>query len=285
MSNTIDFNAIDKNFLLQNNFKSIKVFKNDITYYFKLSLKTNSDKMVVFSNGAIDRSKSTPPIFMRSSWHADINANCIFIDDPTIHNTNLSIGWGIGIPEVYYLEEISIIIKKIISTLNVINSDVIYYGSSAGGTMSILLAANQKGSIAITNNPQVRTDKFLTGKTIKDIHRSLFNDYIEEDFYLKFNKRISIPYALKQYGYVPEVYYILNKDSSGDYSRQYLSLQADMKYYNLLNENIEVIMYSDEKLGHNPIGKGETINILNSFIETEKFNTLYVPGYLESVKI
>lgn len=40
--------------------------------------------------------------------------SCIYIDDVTIHNTNLRIGWGVGTPEKHYLKEYSIIVKVLL---------------------------------------------------------------------------------------------------------------------------------------------------------------------------
>lgn len=63
-------------------------------FYLKVNIKKGNDKLIIFSNGAVNRDIKSPPIFMRSTWAEDIEANCIFLDDKTIHNNKIPIGWG-----------------------------------------------------------------------------------------------------------------------------------------------------------------------------------------------
>src|SRR5699024_10831615 len=73
-----------------------------LNFFFKSFLKEGNDKLIFLSNGAVDRTKKEPPVYMRSSWADDIKANCVFIDDRTIHGTILRIGWGVGVQDRHY---------------------------------------------------------------------------------------------------------------------------------------------------------------------------------------
>src|SRR5699024_11428251 len=83
---------INKEFLISNNKKTLKIIIDNLDFYFQFHYKKESNNLMVFSNGAIDTNIRKPPVFMRSSWSDDINANCLFIDDRTIHNSDLKIG-------------------------------------------------------------------------------------------------------------------------------------------------------------------------------------------------
>src|SRR5699024_3294470 len=133
--------------------------------------------VVVFSNGAVDRSKSDLPVFMRHTWSDDINASCIYVDDRTIHDSNLSIGWGIGNKDIYYLDEMGIIIRRILKILGYKNSNTFYFGSSAGGMMSMILATKHMYSNAIVNNPQMFTYNFMEGTHLNYIRKKHFSEY------------------------------------------------------------------------------------------------------------
>src|SRR5699024_6672563 len=47
----------------------LKIYQGDTDFYYKVHLKENNDKLIVFSNGAVDPKKATPPVFMRSKWY------------------------------------------------------------------------------------------------------------------------------------------------------------------------------------------------------------------------
>src|SRR5699024_11421546 len=81
----ISYENLNYEFIDNNNHKQIYIQKDDYKFYFKLHLKMDSKKVVVFSNGTINHQKSTSPVFMRSTWHEEINASCIYTDDPTLH--------------------------------------------------------------------------------------------------------------------------------------------------------------------------------------------------------
>lgn len=255
--------------VLSHNNKEIVIQKNGVDFHFKLSLKNQFESAIVFSNGAINREKKNPPIYMRSSWSDEINSNCIFIDDPTIHNSNLSIGWGIGRPNHYYINDISVILQKILALCGIYDDKVMYYGSSAGGTMSVMLGVKHKGSRVMVNNPQMRTDKFLSGRTIREIREKFFPEYSEEDFLKEFKERISVPYAFKVNQYIPQIMYLFNRKAYGDYGIQFKTFIAEMKEYELELDRINIIMYSDEKLGHNPINKDSSVAYLNTYLENK----------------
>lgn len=207
---------------------------------------------------------------MRISWAEEVTSNCIFIDDPTIHNSNLSIGWGIGRPDHYYLNDISLIIRKILSLYGIEDEKVMYYGSSAGGTMSLLLGSKHIGSKVLVNNPQMRTDKFLSGRTIGDIRETFFENYSEDEFFNEFKERLSVPYAFKKNQYIPQVIYLFNRKAYGDYGIQFKLFIEDMKNYELELDKINIIIYNNIKLGHNPISKEASITYINTYL-TEQY--------------
>src|SRR5699024_9425029 len=120
--------------------------KNDLDFYFKYYHKHHNSKLLVFSNGAYDPKISKPPVFMRSKWHEDFDANCLFIDDRTVHGNRLRIGWGVGSKERHYLVDYVEVVKKISEIISVEANNIIYFGSSAGGFMSMAMATMHKGT-------------------------------------------------------------------------------------------------------------------------------------------
>lgn len=265
--NTITYSELDKEFLHENNNNEICIIKNDIDYYFNLNLKNDYDKVVIFSNGAADRKKSELPIFMRRSWADEVNASCIYVDDRTIHESRLMIGWGIGRENVHHLDEVGIILREILKILEYPDDKCFYYGSSAGGMMSMFLSIKHKSSKAIVNNPQMITPNYLDGKVVSFIRKNFFKEYTQEDFIEKFKDRLSIPHLIKQEEYVPKALYILNKLSESDYEKQYIPFVKELEESSVNTSNLEYLLYNNKGLGHNPLPKERTVKIINAALE------------------
>lgn len=243
----------------------ITVIKDSVKFHFHLKINKKHNSFVVFSNGAIDRQTKQPPIFQRVSWKDDIQANSIFIDDPTIHDGEMSLGWGIGREKHYYLKSISDILKSIFKTLDIAENNITFFGSSAGGTMSMILASMHKGTRAVVNNPQTRVEKFYTGNHLRKIINAFFPHYTESEFIEEFKSRISVVEAFKENGHCPEVVYILNRKSHFDVNIDYKLFIEDMENNNLSMNSVNYLIYNNELKGHNPISKENTVSIINNY--------------------
>ena len=146
----------DLNFPLNQLFE-LKVDFNNIIYEFLINIKSHSDKLIVLGSGTLHESKlieyENKPYYNRWSW--DFNESFICYNDPSRYLSNKIQGlWGVGTEEEYYLENIKNIILKIASKLNVYNENILFYGSSMGGFMSLMLATMVKQSTALADIPQ-----------------------------------------------------------------------------------------------------------------------------------
>lgn len=263
MTKVIEYEQLkDMNFL---KFDEFTVIKEGIKFHFRININEKFDSYVVFSNGAIDRQTKQPPVFQRVSWKDDIQANSIFIDDPTIHNGEMSLGWGIGREKHYYLKSISDILKSIFKTLDIAENNITFFGSSAGGTMSMILASMHKGTRAVVNNPQIRVEKFYTGNHLRKIINEFFPQYTESEFIDEFKNRISVVEAFKENRHCPEVVYILNRKSHFDVNIDYKLFIEDMENHSLSMDSVNFIIYNNESKGHNPISKENTVSIINHY--------------------
>lgn len=263
----INFNDLNNSTLINNNNDSLKIIKDDLDFYIKINIKKENDKVVVFSNGAVNKKIKQPPIFQRSSWHSEINASCIFIDDRTLHNNNLALGWGIGTPERHYIKDYSDIIKKITSLLKVDSNKIFYYGSSAGGYMSMVLASLHRRTRAIANNPQVYVSKYKESH-VNNLYETIFPGMLKEDILKNYGSRFSLINNFSKNAYVPYTYYLQNLSPENDITYHFNLLHKNMIKYKLKKENITFITYYDDKRGHNPISKEHTITIINNILET-----------------
>jgi len=249
--------------------------KNHITYtteYFEYSIlvfvKKDYENLVVLSNGAVNYEKKSPPVFMRSKWSNDIEGNLIFLDDPTIHNTALSLGWGQGNSKEFSLRIYSEIIKEISKLLKVKGEDTCYYGSSAGGFMSMVLSSMHENSYSIVNNPQTDIKNYHIGHSQPLLELSYgsvdraYTDYLE---------RVNVVEAFKYSGYVPKVYYMQNQYSFHDLKFHVNPFVKSMKEQELALEKIVFINYFDKERGHTPLDKMPALRSLNLLLSRDIF--------------
>ena len=265
----INFDELEKLELGLNELYELEVHYNSIKYYMKINIKEHSDKVVIFSNGAIDPKKSTPPIYMRSSWDDDINASTIFLDDPTLLNTDMRLGWGQGSYGDFALESISIILKKILYIYKFRANDTYFYGSSAGGFMSMYLAILIPGTKAIVNNPQTDVLSYVA-PYVKRMLRYSYGINEIDDVPKELNYRFNIAEAFKYYKIDPSgIYYLQNYCCEDDMHFHLNPFIKQMNLNNISMSNVLILNYFHNKLGHNPLPKDLTINYINQIIDNK----------------
>lgn len=265
----IQYENLDYNTLFSNNNKQIVITKQGEDFYFKLHLKEISEKLVVFSNGAIDPEKREPPIFMRESWVNEMTYSTIFIDEKTVHGNNLKLGWGIGNSERHFLKDYSDIIKKIAYLIELENKNIFYYGSSAGGFMSMALAAMHGETNAIVNNPQTYVFNYYKS-TVDSLYETIFPGISKSDIQKKYSTRLSITSIFRACKRTPKIYYAQNRLSKFDMDKHLNPFIQMLDKYGIDSEPIEFILYNNKKSGHNPMDKEDTLNFINLVI-TKQF--------------
>lgn len=266
----VNFANLDKDFLNTSNHQVIKIEKDNLHFYFKVELK-ESDKLLIFSNDALNPGTSTKPIFTRSNWHEDFNANCLYIDDLTIHNTDLRIGWGMGTTERFYLEDYSDIAKRIASLLEIKDEDTIYFGSSSGGFMSMMLATLHKDSSAIVNNPQAYVNRY-TRVFVKRLYEQIFPDMEEKYILKKYAKRFSVTNLMRLENHVPKILYIQNRLHKPDMDTQYYPFCRMLDKYEMDRRKVNFLLYNDELSGHDAISRKMTKVIVNAYLNNTFIN-------------
>ncbi|MDE6202659.1 MAG: hypothetical protein K2G19_04210 [Lachnospiraceae bacterium] len=145
--------------------------------------KKDSDYLYVLFNGAIGKSIKRRKYFNRWSWANLIDANVLNILDPMYFlYHNLPIGWYWGTSDIDFRQEMAILIKKTASALQIPFSNIVLYGSSAGGTAAIYTAHYIPGCTAVALNPQVRPWKHEWHEEFKEIVK------IDTEKYDKFHR-------------------------------------------------------------------------------------------------
>lgn len=127
----------------------------------RLNQKVKNDYLIVTPNGAVDRKKLQLPAFARWNWHGLFNSSILAISDPTLYlDDSLPIGWFAGTKYQNTTTFAADTVLKVASLLGIPPSRIIFWGSSAGGYASILLASHIDGASFVSVNGQTEISKF-----------------------------------------------------------------------------------------------------------------------------
>ncbi|MCD4838319.1 glycosyl transferase family 2 [Neobacillus sedimentimangrovi] len=245
----------------------LSVEKDGILFDFLIRLRKDSDKLIVLGSGAYDSNKFSPPVFQRHSWMNHFEESVIYFNDPTLYLGKMNLGWGFGNAERHFLEEVAEILKLLLNLINIENNNVLFYGSSAGGFMSMLLAGFIKGSRALVNNPQTFVNNYFASHVNK-LFQAVVPEYSKDEILKEFSYRINALEFFKKINYIPEIYYLQNLACEHDMDKHLIPFFLGLKEVSesLANKRIQFDLYYDKEKDHNPLDMDETLSYIHKLI-------------------
>lgn len=262
----IDYYDLENYKVKENLIYILEVKKDNVKYEYLINRKTENDKLIVFNNGAIAGGNVKVPIFQRHSWANMIKTSSVFCMDPTLYVNDLSVGWGVGKNEDYYLENSSLILKTIIQKMNIKLEDTVIYGTSAGGFLSIIMGIYLKGAKVVADNTQLDVSNWAFISAVDYVMEYCFDNIGTA---LKYPERFNVVEAFIKHNYVPKIYLHVNLCSKVDNSMQlapFLEKIETMKNVTEYN-NIEIILHYEEKKGHDGLSQDEAIKFLYEVLD------------------
>lgn len=245
----------------------LRVMKDDVPYEYLITRRSDSDKLIVFHNGAVAEGNVSVPVFQRHSWTKVLKTSSVFCMDPTLYlNSYLQIGWGIGKNDDYYLENSSLILKKIIEKMGISLENTAIYGTSAGGFLSIMMGIYLKGAKVVADNAQLDVRNWIYKDALDSVLTFSFDNISDA---LLYKERFSIVDAFEKNNYVPPIYMHVNLCSNADNSTQlvpFLKAAESMKKMEQYHK-IHVILHFSPEKGHNGIDMDEAISFLYRILE------------------
>jgi glycosyltransferase involved in cell wall biosynthesis len=209
----------------------LRVYRDGVPYEYLINRKSDSEKLIVFNNGAVAGGNVTTPVFQRHSWSEALRTSSVYCMDPTLYLDGvLQLGWGIGKNDNYYLENSSLILRKIIDRMEIRLEDTVIYGTSAGGYLSVIMGIYLKGTTVVTDNAQLDIRHWVYKDALDDVLTFSF-DHVSTA--LQYKERFSLLDAFEKHGYVPKIYMHVNVCSNADNSTQlvpFLQHAETMKY-------------------------------------------------------
>ena len=241
------------------------VYINNVKYEFLINLK-DSEQLLVLGSGARYGTQTIEqkhrPYFNRFTW--DFDTSTLNYNDPTTYlNDEIVCGWGVGTKEDFYLENISIIINEVAKNIGITPENMVFYGSSAGGFMSIMLSTMIKRSIAIAEIPQLDLTDYYPIHWNR-IKKYCFGDIGEEEIKSKYYNRISVVEQIKKEKYIPNAYLILDCSCQEDYVNMYLPFFNILNQLPYENKNHIRIRIDGKHQGHHVLDKESAMELVKN---------------------
>ena len=255
----IDFYDLEKYKVKENSIYILEIRKNNVKYEYLINRKKENDKLIIFNNGAVAGGNVKFPVFQRHSWSKILKTSSIFCMDPTLYVNNLSVGWGVGRNEDYYLENSSLILKKIIEKMNIDLKNTVIYGTSAGGFLSIIMGIYLKGSTVLADNSQLDVSNWAFISAVDCVIDYCFDNIATA---LKYPERFNVVDAFIKNNYVPKIYLHVNLCSKVDNSMQLAPFLEKIEKMKKITEynNIEITLHYEENKGHDGLNQCEALN-------------------------
>lgn len=236
--------------------------------------RTFSDKLIVLFNGAVNRDNGKNPreIFQRRTWSSDLNANVLYLADPTLSPDNrIQIGWGQGLGQNNPLTTMVKCTEYVREYLGLDNKDILFYGSSAGGFQATYVHAFFPGSTFLVNNAQFDWTKYYKsfvdeiakfshgGRTIPELRNAQDVTTNVLDVFIRKNADIKGTYMVNL---ASRIDYQTQLPAVNEFLRKRLTSADDQ------TTEFTIQVYSDKKLGHMPLPKEQTLAAINKALFT-----------------
>lgn len=185
----------------------------------------------------------------------------------------LRLGWGVGKNDEWYLLVIADIIRILANKRRISPENLLFFGSSGGGFMAIILSTLCKGSAVMVNNPQI----ILTNYYKKHFNYMLKVCFDETDLELldKNEHRFNAIKTFEQEEYIPDLTYIVNMYSLADVKNQLIPFLNGISKMAYLDDQVTIKLYSDESGHSGVLGKKETIDMLKDHFRKDKLDLGY----------
>lgn len=246
----------------------LEIIKERVKFEFLIRLKQDSKKAIVLGSGAYDATSDLePPIFQRHKWMKHFKENLIYYNDPTLYLGKFNIGWGFGYKDRHYLEEIASIIEILLEKMSIGKDKTLFYGSSAGGFMSLMLAGYIRDTFALVNNPQTIVWNYYD-RHVNAMFNSAHPRLSREKLIEKYPERLNIVSFYERINYVPKILYLQNLASERDLTHHLNPFIEGLGKLELEDfiERVKVELYFNKDLGHSPLKQSETLFYINNTI-------------------
>ncbi|MEE0936120.1 MAG: hypothetical protein U0L42_10680 [Methanobrevibacter sp.] len=280
---SLDLDEIDDYEFPQDEPFGLEIIYKEALFYLIIKFSSTNKNFICFSPGAFRRDRVSskgeiiePPHFSRWSWYKFFDETVITSADPTIFwDDEIKIGWMIGDNEHWYLETMSIIISKLAKNQKVINDNILFFGSSGGGFISVCLGTLIKNSKVLVNNSQFSLSNYwkpLVNQPI-ELMAHTFDGLSIDEIKEKIAYRMDAIKLFEKENYAPYITYYVNVNSKSDTTTHSIRLIEDHYAQNQF-KGLNIVYYKEHKNSpHHPMQTKLTLDLIKSYAKNNLYNS------------
>ncbi|WP_156523334.1 hypothetical protein [Kocuria sp. ICS0012] len=227
--------------------------------------RQGAQRVAILSNGAVDQALANrQAVFQRSSWYNEISHHQIYVSDPATGAPDfLSLAWGHVTEEHWAVEAIGRAVKAVAARLGVVDCrQRVYFGSSAGGFMSLALLAEDPGARAVVNNAQFDWTRWMpTG--VNALRHARFGSKLPAAIRELHPLTSNVLSLLVHKNHPVTIDYHVNVASVHDHQQDLPLFEAFVRDHPELCGDVRIHKYAHFAHGHNPMPKPDTLRIIN----------------------
>lgn len=226
--------------------------------------RPGADSTVIMCNGAVDQKISGGrPVFQRSTWWRDIAQHQIYVCDPaTVGDGAVSLAWGQYSREYWTVPDTARAVQAIAKVLGSAPPDKhVYYGSSAGGFLALALLYHDPEAKAVVNNAQFDWTRWYA-PAVNKLRARRLKSMLPADLRSRYPLRTNVLNLLSTMPHEPLVEYWVNTASDHDRDIDLPEFERFIQGFPTFGSTITCHEYHDPQAGHNPLAKGDTLQIL-----------------------
>lgn len=227
--------------------------------------KERADHVLVLNNGAVDQAiAQARPVFQRSTWSREIRHHQIYFCDPgTVGARPLSLAWGQLDRDHWVVPEAALAVKILSASLGVAQPHQrTYFGSSAGGFMSLAMLGFDAGAHAVINNAQFDWTRWMaTG--VNPLRAARLDNALPLHLRQRHPLRTNVLNLLVKRNRPVRIDYHVNLASKHDREVDHPMFARFVRTQPALTEEVGVFPYEDPEAGHNPLSKERTLELVN----------------------
>lgn len=243
----------------------VDVISNGTVLPFLVVPKERADHVLVLNNGAVDQAVARGrPVFQRSTWSREMRHHQIYFCDPgTVGAHPLSLAWGQLDRDHWVVPEAARGVQLLSALLGVAQPlQRTYFGSSAGGFMSLAMLGFDAGARAVINNAQFDWTRWMaTG--VNALRAARLNNELPLHLRRRHPLRTNVLNLLVKRDERVAIDYHVNLASKHDREVDHPMFTRFLRTHPDLTEEVRIFPYEDSGAGHNPLPKKGTLELIN----------------------
>lgn len=232
----------------------------ELNFYFKPS---DVKRAVVISPGFFLRADQPHPYFQRIKMFADLEGIGISMADPSLDLAeDIQIGWFLGSRWVEYAQTIAGYLAGLFEHFGIPNDKAIFFGSSGGGFVSLVLSTYVRGAKALALNPQTDLLQFHDVGELARVLNAGWKGVSNMTIHREYKHRFSIAALWQLEQHVPAATILVNTYDAWHVEHHIAPLVAGTASVEMDAPGLQIKFYSDKALGHNPLPPSRLMPIL-----------------------